>query len=58
MKFFFIDSQFNSSRKKILKLNYMVQIFSMNGGQSHLKLQVAIQKKKILTLNAHIYLHI
>jgi len=53
---FFLDSQLNSSKQKNLDSNSLVQKFSTNGGQSHLKLQSRIQKNFLFpTLNAHIF---
>jgi len=54
-EFFFLDSQLNSSTHKNFNSKSLVQKNSTNGGQSHLKLQANIQKKKIPTLNANIF---
>jgi len=35
---FFLDSQLNSLRQNFFNSKYIVQNFSTNGGQSHLKL--------------------
>jgi len=43
----FLDFQLNSSRKKNLNLKSIVQIFSSNGGQSHVRAHVNVPKKKI-----------
>jgi len=50
---FFLDFQFNSSTQNFFNSKSIVEIFSTNGGQSHLKLQASIQKK-IVTLKANI----
>jgi len=43
-EFFFLDFQLNSSRHNFFNSKSIVQIFSIDGGQSHLKLQVSVQK--------------
>jgi len=45
-----------SSTQKNFNLKFVVQIFSTNGNQSHLKLQARVQKNFFFpTLNAHIF---